>query len=292
MHGLITSSGNQLYLNLFQHHSPTLIAHVWKQILHRRSSPPPGPPPPCPPSHPSSTSKWSLFFFSFCLVLSRFSLTNHHFRSFQHCSLQHLCLWSSTSHPCTLVFRSVPALLTSLVPAPNAIRSSLIRCFAIALFYLLSSSLLTFRTEYLGASWVHPTSCLPFSCTARTLISKCVLRKEGLPLSWEQSFLTTGTAYHPVPLDHALPSSFSCSYASSSFWQCNNTVRWGKIYGRLTFASGPVDMTGAGIHLNKLSLRQWDSSVSPCLVGWPWPASRCLSSTLSLPFLERTGGEK
>lgn len=38
VHGLITSSGNQLYLNPFQHHSPTLIVRVWKQTLQRSSS--------------------------------------------------------------------------------------------------------------------------------------------------------------------------------------------------------------------------------------------------------------
>lgn len=60
VHGLITSSGNQLYLNPFQHHSPTLIVRVWKQTLHRSSS---WSPASSPHPKPSSVSQWSLFLY-------------------------------------------------------------------------------------------------------------------------------------------------------------------------------------------------------------------------------------
>lgn len=88
VHGLITSSGNQLYLNPFQHHSPTVIVCEWKQTLHRSSS---RSPPLCPHPNPSSASQWSLFVSSFWSALSSLSLSNHHFHSFWYCSLQDFC---------------------------------------------------------------------------------------------------------------------------------------------------------------------------------------------------------
>lgn len=78
------------------------------------------------------------------------------------------------------MFSPLPALLTSLVPAPSAACAFLMSCFVVPLFCLLSSCLLPFRMEYLNAGKVHPTLCLLFSCAAETLIRKCVLRQEGL----------------------------------------------------------------------------------------------------------------
>lgn len=116
----------------------------------------------------------------------------------------------------------------------HATRFSLISCFSTPLFYLPSSSPLTFMLEYLNASWVHSSFCLPFSCTARTLIKKCMLRREGLPPYWEQSLLTTGKV---VSSRLCLSPFFSCSYFSSCCWQWDNVVRWGKTCGSLTVLS-------------------------------------------------------
>lgn len=229
-------------------------------------------------------------FFSFRLVLSRLSLTNHHFHSFQHCSLQYLHLWSSLLHPCTLVFSSVPALLNSLAPAPNATRSSLVSCLAVPLFYLLSFRLLTFRTEYLNASWIHTTFCLPLSHSAGTLISKCVLRKEGPSPSWEQPLLTTGTAGQPLPLDYALSPSFPCSYASSCCWQCNNIVRWGKTDETLALVFQPR------WHDWRRYPRKQVATAAPMSVHIWWVDLGWLPDSypdaLSLPSLNRTGRKK
>lgn len=227
VHGLITSSGNQLYLNLFQQHSPTSVVRVEANITQKFILPS-WSPASLPPPNPSSASEWSLWFFSLISLVQTFS-HYHHFHSFR--------IAHSDSSVCDFRYYTLnscdqfsPCFADFSVPAPML----LIPLLAAALLFLVLSSVIQSSNLHEGESQCRLSSSrfsLPCSDTAGPLIRKSVLRKDGLLPYREQ-------ARHR----HGTPTSSSRLGSFSSFphsYQCNNVVRWEKTHRRLSLVFRP-----------------------------------------------------
>lgn len=266
VHGLITSSGNQLYLNPFQHHSPTLIVRVWKQTLHRGSSWSPASL--SSPQPQLCISVVTIYFFFLISLVKPFSLTNHHFHSFWYCSFQGFCdlqyrtlalLCSVHSLLGWLLWCQLPVLPAPFLPA------------ALLFPYFVFSHPAFWPSGWdisMLAEFTQLSVCSSLALPGPSSENVCWGRKDLRKRSSLSSGTGTGTACQPLPLDYALSPSFLCFYCPS-FW-CNRRTVWDeeRAVGDSHWFSSPVDTTGVGIHLKELSLRLQCLHVCWVVLGW------------------------